>query len=246
MAHINKMPRLTIVIPTINEASRLPLLLADLNLFPYELELIVVDGGSLDSTVQIAKLGGAKVIHNASANRGDQLKKGALAAKGEWLLFLHSDCRLRKNWPLKIYRKIVNQNYKEYAWFFNFKVQDKGLIWRLLEFSVFIRSHLFQKPYGDQGLLISKDLYSKVGGYNSMQIMEDLDLIIRLGAITRLRGLGISLTTSSRKIRKSNVIQNAINNAILRYKWQRGEDIKKLAKKYYSSNEFKNQSNPKL
>ncbi len=239
MANINKTLKLSIIIPTLNEVKRLPSLLADLNVCPYEFELIVADGGSSDKTVNIATLEGAKVIKCSEANRGLQLSEGAIKANGEWLFFLHADCRLDTTWPSKIYSKIKNKYNKKYSWFFNFKVNNKGIIWRLLEFSVYIRSHFLQKPYGDQGLLISKDLYINLGGYKQIHIMEDIDLIIRISKVTKLRSLGGGLTTSSRKFKEGNIIQNAIRNAILRYKWSRGESINELAKKYYySSNRF--------
>ncbi len=239
MASINTGQTLSVVIPTINEAERLPLLLADLNLYPNKFEVIVVDGGSIDLTSVIARLGGARVIQCQKKNRGKQLQIGSLSAKGEWLLFLHADCRLNKDWPSTVNKIIVNSLYKKYAWFFNFEVKERGLIWRALEISIFIRSYLFQKPYGDQGLLISQDLYFKTGGYKGIPIMEDLDLIIRLGRVTKVKGLGVNLVTSNRKIVKGRVIQNAIKNAILRYKWNKGENVEKLAKMYYSSDESK-------
>ncbi len=235
MADINKALNLSIIIPVINEAKRLPLLLADINLYPSKYELIIVDGGSSDSTPLIAKIGGAKVINCSEANRGLQLQQGALIARGKWLLFLHADSRLEKKWATIVFNRIKNISQKRYPYFFNFKVKHKGLIWLGLEAFVFIRSHLLQRPYGDQGLLIDKDLYFKMGGYKAIPIMEDLDLIIRLSKYTRLKGLGIGLKTSTRKIAKGNVIINAIKNAILRYKWSQGESVKKLAKIYYSS-----------
>ena len=66
---------------------------------------------------------------------------------------------------------------KSYAWFFDFKIDKVGFSWFLLELAVFIRSYIFQRPYGDQGLLISKSLYSQIGGYKKIPIMEDIDTV---------------------------------------------------------------------
>ena len=98
MARSQKIPALSIIIPTLNEADHLPLLLADLNEWPYSFELIIVDGGSIDSTISIAKIQGIDVIKSSKKNRGYQLKTGASNARGDWLLFLHADSRLSPSW----------------------------------------------------------------------------------------------------------------------------------------------------
>ena len=102
MAKVIPNIRLSIIVPTLNEASFLPLLLADLNLCSYEYEIIIIDGGSTDSTKLIAKLGCAKIISLKEGNRGKQLRTGGKLARGEWLLFLHADCRLMNNWESKL------------------------------------------------------------------------------------------------------------------------------------------------
>ena len=104
MARSQKFPTLSIIIPTLNEAIHLPLLLADLNAWPYDFELIIVDGGSIDLTISIAKIQGLNVIKSPKKNRGYQLKTGASNAKGDWLLFLHADSRLGPRW-VKVYLK---------------------------------------------------------------------------------------------------------------------------------------------
>ncbi|KGG17131.1 MULTISPECIES: TIGR04283 family arsenosugar biosynthesis glycosyltransferase [unclassified Prochlorococcus] len=227
--------KLSIIVPTLNEAERLPLLLADINLCPYQFELFIVDGSSLDLSTFIAEIGGAQVLKTKEANRGDQLHKGACKASGDWLLFLHADCRLSSDWPSTINQIIRNPLNKKHGWFFDFKINRKGLCWFLLEKSVALRSNFFHKPYGDQGLLISKDLYFKIGGYRSLQIMEDLDLIKRLNKQYKLKRIGMALRTSSRKYHQSNIFLNSLENAILRMLWEKGVDVKTLAKKYYST-----------
>ncbi len=234
MAKIDPTIRLSIIIPTINEAKFLPLLLADINLCSYEFELIIVDAGSVDSTKLIARLGGAKLICLKEKNRGMQLHKGALIAKGEWLLFLHADSRLNKYWVEKVSRVIEEPLQKKYAWFFDFKVKSKGFVWSILELAVLIRSNLLKRPYGDQGLLLSKELYLQVGGYKEIPLMEDIDLIIRLGQINLIKALGVGIQTSTRKYENNNIFNIALKNAILRFQWHKGKDLRKLTKQYYS------------
>ncbi len=234
MDRLQKFPTLSVIIPTLNEANHLPLLLSDLNEWPYNLDLTVVDGGSKDLTVSIAKLQGINIQKNLKPNRGSQLNFGASKAKGSWLLFLHADSRLDPGWVKRLYKIINNEKSKNFAWYFDFKVKNKNLEFRFLEIAVALRSFFLQKPYGDQGLLIHKDLYYNSGGFSSLKIMEDLDLIKRITKITKARRIGIVLYTDDRKWTKSNIFKRAIKNARLRKKWRQGYDINNLSKEYYS------------
>ena len=90
---------LSVIVPSLNEASRLPLLLADLQRWPTPLDLWIVDAGSCDDTELAAQLTGAQVLRVANPNRGAQLSHGACHAKGTWLMFLHADSRLPPQWP---------------------------------------------------------------------------------------------------------------------------------------------------
>ena len=228
---------LSIIIPTINEAERLPLLLADINSYPHQIELIISDFQSSDLTELIAKIGGAKVIHNETKGRGHQLHNGATKALGEWLLFLHADSRLDADWDWKIDQIIKEDCNKSYAWFFDFKIDKEGVSWFLLELAVFIRSYIFQRPYGDQGLLISKSLYFQIGGYKKIPIMEDIDISIRLSQKTKMKRVGSNMQTSGRRYSRSNIIKNAIKNSNLITSWKQGENPTTLVERYYSDQE---------
>ena len=107
MARLQKFPTLSIIIPTLNEANHLPLLLADLNAWPYNFDITIVDGGSSDSTISIAQIQGVNTINGLKQNRGFQLKTGASNAKGDWLLFLHADSRLDQSMGRKGLLKIM-------------------------------------------------------------------------------------------------------------------------------------------
>lgn len=167
-------------------------------------------------------------------NRGAQLHQGALFAKGEWLLFLHADSRMEKDWSKKMAKVIEKTSSKNYAWFFQFRVNKKSPIFKILELAVLLRSNIFKEPYGDQGLLLSKELYFKLGGYKEIHIMEDIDLIQRISRLNKLKGLKANLITDARRWEKVSIIKNTIRNALLRYRWSKGEDPEKLFNEYYS------------
>ena len=234
MARSQKIPTLSIVIPTLNEALHLPLLLSDLNVWPNDFELIIVDGGSIDLTISIAQMQGVDVIKSPKKNRGYQLKTGASNARGDWLLFLHADSRLRIGWVRSLSQIIQNKKSKNFAWYFDFKIKKDNLEYRFLEIAVALRSLFLQHPYGDQGLLIHKDLYYKTGGYSSLKIMEDIDLITRITKKTKLKRIRESIYTDDRKWTNSNIIKRAIKNYKLRKKWRQGYDIDNLSKEYNS------------
>ena len=234
MARSQKIPTLSIVIPTLNEALHLPLLLSDLNVRPNDFELIIVDGGSIDLTISIAQIQGVEVIKSREKNRGYQLKTGASKARGDWLLFLHADSRLGIGWVRCLTQIIQNKKSRNFAWYFDFKIKKDNLEYRFLEIAVALRSLFLQHPYGDQGLLIHKDLYYKIGGYSSLKIMEDIDLITRITKKTKLKRIRESIYTDDRKWTNSNIIKRAIKNYKLRKKWRQGYDIENLSKEYNS------------
>tara|TARA_Y100001968_G_scaffold329500_1_gene378985 strand:- start:878 stop:1585 length:708 start_codon:yes stop_codon:yes gene_type:complete len=235
MAKITKQPKLSIICPTLNEANKLPLLIADINACNNENPLHIIDGGSKDKTILIAEIGGAIINKTHEANRGLQLHKGAIEAKGEWLLFLHADSRLHPNWGDVIFELINKNHSKDYAWFFDFKIKGGHLGFKLLEKTVAIRSILIQRPYGDQGLLITKTLYKEVGGYSNLHIMEDLDLVLKISKKTSFKRIGLPIYIDSKKWKKTNIFKQAIKNAELRFRWRNGESSKSLSEEYYNN-----------
>jgi len=234
MARLQKFPTLSIIIPTLNEASHLPLLFSDLNEWPYTFDLTIVDGGSKDSTISIAEIQGANVIKSLKQNRGYQLSIGASKSSSDWLLFLHADSRLEHGWVDNLLRIIQNKASKNNLWYFDFKIKKNNLEFRILEIAVALRSHFLQRPYGDQGLLIHKDLYKLSGGFSPLKIMEDLDLITRITKKKKAKSIRKSIYTDDIKWAKSNIIVRAIKNASLRKKWRQGYNIDDLSKEYYS------------
>ena len=234
MVTSQNLPTLSIIIPTLNEANHLPLLFADLNFWPYFIDLKIVDGGSTDLTISIAEIQGVNVINSLESNRGYQLRIGATKAEGEWLLFIHADSRLDQTWVKKLLKIMEDKTSKNFAWYFDFKIKKNNIKFRFLEIAVALRSFILQRPYGDQGLLIHKNLYHRTGGFSSLKIMEDLDIITRINKISKLKRIREYIYTDDIKWSKSSIFKQAIKNANLRRKWRQGHDINDLAKEYYS------------
>jgi len=176
---------LSIVIPTLNSANDLPDTLAslieglDAGLVR---DLIVSDGGSGDATVLMAGDVGAHVV-TGLAGRGGQLQRGAAAAKGDWMLFLHADTHLPAGWAGVVSNHIANHKT---AGYFRLKFRASGIAPVIVAGWANLRSRL-GLPYGDQGLLISAALYRDKGGYADIALMEDVAMARQLrGCLTRL------------------------------------------------------------
>ena len=228
---INQVVNISVIIPTINEASNLPLLLSDLSAINLDGEIIIVDGGSEDKTVDIAKIYGAKVYKSKERNRGLQLDIGAQNSKGDWLMFLHADTRLTNDWFAKI--KLVLKGDKKFIYYFKFKVNHKKKIYRILEIFVEIRSKYFKKPYGDQGLIIHRSNYLKNNGFKKIPLMEDVDFLKRLNNKNNLKQLNLPIFTSSRKWEGTNIFHQAFKNWRFRKRWLKGESIESIFSDYY-------------
>ena len=225
------MSKISIIIPTINEANNLPLLLSDLSIVKKEGEILIVDCGSEDKTLDIANIYGAKVYKCNERNRGLQLDIGAKYSKGEWLIFLHADTRLTHDWFGKI--KSIFKGDKNIIYYFTFKINHKKIIYRVLEIFVNFRSQYLKKPYGDQGLIMHKSTYLKNNGFRKIAIMEDLDFLRRLKNKKDLKQLNLPIFISPRKWERTNIFLQAFKNWNFRRRWLQGESTKSIYSDYY-------------
>ena len=225
------MSKISIVIPTINEANNLPLLLSDLSSIHKDGEIIIVDCGSEDKTIDIANIYGAKVFISRERNRGLQLDIGAANSKGDWLIFLHADTRLTHDWFEKL--NSVLKIKENYIYYFKFKINHKKIIYRLLEILVNFRSQYFKQPYGDQGLIIQRTIYFEKNGFRKIPLMEDVDFLRRLNNKKILKQLNLPIFISSRKWERTNIFYQAFKNWNFRRRWLRGESAQSIYSDYY-------------
>ncbi len=168
---------LSIIVVALNEEKKLGLCLESLNKSPSE--LIVIDGGSCDQTALIASRFNVHLL-STPANRGLQLATGGAASKSKWLMFIHGDTVLGPNWQTHVSRFMNEEENKKVAGVFRYRNDIHGYAGRFLEQYVALRTFL-GLPYGDQGLLISRHHYELLGGFKKVPIMEDVDIIRRIG-----------------------------------------------------------------
>ena len=196
--------------------------------------VVVVDGGSTDSTVSIAEALGARVVE-APRGRGSQLARGAEAAmriaEGPWLLFLHADTVLQPGWREAVTRHTASPAGERKAAAFRLALGDPSPAARRLERLVAWRCRTLALPYGDQGLLIHRDLYQKVGGFRPIPLMEDVDIVRRLGR-RRLVMLDASAKTSEERYRRDGYWQRSTRNLTLLSLYFLGVSPERLARWY--------------
>ena len=207
-------PDLNIVIPALNAAAALPGTLGALTAPKpgRTCELLVVDGGSSDDTTTVAEKHGARIVACAPG-RGIQLSEGARQAGGRWLLFLHADTVLEPGWPGAVFRYCDDPANRERAATFRFALDDTARAARWLEAIVAWRTKALGLPYGDQGLLISRGFYDSLGGFRPLPLMEDVDIVRRIGR-RRLDVLDVAAVTSAVRYRQSGYLRRSGRNLL--------------------------------
>jgi rSAM/selenodomain-associated transferase 2 len=207
---------ISVVIPTLNSERTLVHTLASLVpalVHGVVQEAIVADGGSTDETLEIADAAGTHVI-KAPRGRGAQLDAGAALARGDWLLFLHADTVLEPGWAEEaesFMERIESGRRRQAAAYFRFALDDDGFMPRLVEGLVGLRCLSFAMPYGDQGLLISRALYDRLGGFRALALMEDVDLVRRLKR-AEIVGLKSRAVTSARRYQSEGYFARGFRN----------------------------------
>ena len=220
---------ISIIIPVRNEEDAIgPCLdsLADYS----DLEILVVDGGSSDQTIQEIRKRGCRPVSSAPG-RGKQQHAGAKAASGDFFLFLHCDTRLPHNFTTHV-RKILEQEGVA-AGAFQLAINAQGLGYRIIEYSANLRSRLLKLPYGDQALFMKKETYFAANGFPDQPILEELDLLSRLKNLGRIVIAPAYATTSARRWQQHGIMKTTIVNQLMLTGWVMGISSERLASWYY-------------
>lgn len=168
---------ISVIIPTLNESDNLGRLVSQLRRQDAALEIIVVDGGSRDGTIAAARHDGAIIMH-MNANRGAQLRAGALVARGDILLFLHADSEFPEGGLSQLARALAASPEAGGG---NFRLLfdgGSGFARWLTGFYGWLRARGFY--YGDSGVFVRRKIYHELGGVRPLDLMEDYDFIRRM------------------------------------------------------------------
>ncbi|MFU1478089.1 TIGR04283 family arsenosugar biosynthesis glycosyltransferase [Roseovarius sp. C7] len=219
--------KLSVIIPTLEAGAVLPACAAAL----FEgveagliRELLISDGGSSDATAQIAEEIGAELV-TGPASRGGQLRRGAAAARGDWLLILHADTRLSAGWTVAVAEAMASGR----PGYFRLRFDARGLAPRLVAGWANLRARVFGLPYGDQGLLIPRQTYEAAGGYPDIPLMEDVALVRKL---PRLTPIDAEALTGAEKYLRDGWVRRGARNLWCLIRYLLGADPARLARKY--------------
>ena len=203
--------KISIIIPTLNEAGNIKEAIATTQPST-NIEIIVVDGGSQDDTVEIAKSLGVKVI-SSSPGRASQMNASVVAASGEILLFLHADTRLPTDFDVMV--RTALQKPGTVAGAFALRIDAPLLSLRWVEWGVNWRSHFWQMPYGDQAIFLTKEVFQQIGKFPELPIMEDFELMRRLKRTGKIVIIPVPVVTSARRWLQKGVLQTTLLNQIV-------------------------------
>jgi rSAM/selenodomain-associated transferase 2 len=221
--------KLSIIMPALNEATEIEAAL--LGLAPFRqrgAEVVVVDGGSHDGTSELASPLSDRVISSARG-RAVQMNAGAVAARGDVLLFLHTDTRLPENADRLVLDGIARSGR---VWGrFDVRIDGGGLL-RLVSFAMNLRSRATGIATGDQAMFITRAAFDAAGGFPSIALMEDVALSARLKRSGKPLTLRAHVTASPRRWLKNGTLRTMLLMWLLRLRFFFGADPAKLARAY--------------
>lgn len=200
--------RISIIIPTLNEAERIADVVAKARALGEESDIIVVDGGSNDGTLDLADA--ADVTLTTERGRAIQQNAGAAAATGDVLLFLHADCWLESG-SLSSVRSVL-EDERVVGGCFRQAIDARGMRFRLLEFGNALRVKTCKWAYGDQGIFVRRDVFEQAGGFPEVALMEDLLLMKRLKRVGRIALLDQRIHVSARRWQSQGVVRQTLRN----------------------------------
>lgn len=222
-------PRVSVVVPVLNDAAALRQLLAALENMLGVYEVIVVDGGSRDDSQSLAAEHGARVVVTAPG-RGVQLAAGASMASGSILWFLHADVIPHPGSVNAIEQALARSGTSAGA--FRFELAQPRWYGPLLAAGINLRSRLLQLPFGDQGLFVSRKTYEQSGGFRPLPILEDLEFVQRLKKLGRVDVIPPPIRVDSRRWDREGFTRRTIWNWSIQVRYGMGADLESLIPAY--------------
>jgi uncharacterized protein len=223
-----RLDRVSVIIPALNEERHIAATLRAVRQSPYH-EVIVVDGGSTDATVQRAKEAAVTVL-SSKPGRARQMNAGAARAEGSSLLFLHADTLLEPRCAEAVPRTLRAPGVAAGA--FRFRIAGSFAGKSLIEWATGLRSRWLQRPYGDQGLFLARALFEEMGGFTDLPIMEDYEFAARLRRRGRIVTVGESAVTSARRWQTLGAARTTLRNQWMLAGYHLGVGPHKLAERY--------------
>jgi rSAM/selenodomain-associated transferase 2 len=219
---------LSIIIPSFNEAASIDQLLAAIAKISEPVEVMVVDGGSNDETIPIARERGVRLI-TSERGRGVQMHAGACEARGEVLWFLHADTQPPADGAQHIAKALRDPHVVSG----NFNVSfDSGRFAARFLTRLYRQLRRLGLCYGDSAIFVRRETYERAGGFKPFPIFEDLDLVRRLRKYGRMVNLPASVITSSRRFDDRSFVLTFARWTFLQVLYWTGINPRTLGKLY--------------
>jgi rSAM/selenodomain-associated transferase 2 len=207
---MNNATSISIIVPVLNEAAQLPASLASVGPLDASLQLIVVDGGSTDDTLTVARRCGAETVVSPICQRAAQMNLGAESARGDVLLFLHADTRLPENWRNVLATEMQRDACVGGA--FRRRFDSPSFFLRTTCRLSDWRGSLFHWFLGDQAIFVRRDVFRTLGGFAPLERCEDLDFSIRLARVGKSRLLPMTVLSSARRFKKRGPLRQTLSD----------------------------------
>jgi rSAM/selenodomain-associated transferase 2 len=221
--------RISVVIPTLNEAATIAGTLRRLARQGAD-EVIVVDASSLDGTAELARSAGVVVI-DSPRGRGVQQNRGAAAATGDVLVFLHADCWLDEE-AIAALRRFLNRHPRVVGGCFRMHIDGRHPLYRCIDLAAHLRAGLLGIPYGDQAIFVSRRGFERLGGFPDLSLMEDVAFALRLRRLGRVAVVSGRVFVSPRRWARNGVIGQTLRNWVLTVAAAAGVPVSILARFY--------------
>lgn len=222
--------KLSIIVPVLNEAPTLPLLLERLlRLQRHGCEIIIVDGGSTDESAAIVQCAGFALVRSVPG-RARQMNAGAARASGTVLLFLHADTQLPEGVGVLIEQALSSgrTNWGR----FDVRIAGRPAMLRMVAAMMNLRSRLTGIATGDQAMFVTRATFDAVGGFPDQPLMEDIALSARLRQTARPACIERCVTTSGRRWESRGVWRTILLMWYLRWQYWRGVPVSQLVRAY--------------
>jgi rSAM/selenodomain-associated transferase 2 len=186
----------SIIVPVLNEAAIIREFLAHLRVAAPDAEIIVIDGGSSDGTLQFCH-GLADYVLETTRGRAQQMNAGAQIAHGKILWFLHADSRIAAN-SLAAIEDTLN-NASIVGGCFSLQIIPPRWIYRVRDAVGDLCVDVFRIALGDRGFFCRREDFLAIGGYRNQPILEDADFYCKLRTLGRVQQIPIKIQTSARR-----------------------------------------------
>jgi rSAM/selenodomain-associated transferase 2 len=219
---------ISVIVPALDEEHALDATIAAARQ-PGVLEIIVVDGGSRDGTVAMARARADRVLCS-ERGRANQMNAGAAGARGDVLLFLHADTRLPPDCHRAIMRALADEGVVGGR--FDLRLDAPGLPYRVIESMISLRSRLTGVATGDQAIFARRSVFERLGGYPPLPLMEDIAFCRALKRAGRIACLRERVVTSARRWQQRGVARTVLLMWLLRLAYYAGVSPARLARAY--------------